>query len=407
MTMTLPAVPAWKRLGLKLKYANDLPGSPPTNGALSTHGQTKNSTSRQHDSGVTELPKKKRKIESVSTGAAKHPSAAMNPPTDVVESRREAIQQSVKKQVSFTSDTKEELPAPNDERVLDAAEVQVAKPSKKSKKRSKKTQNLPPQKPNASLDYLTQYATAKSNWKFNKNRDTWILKHLFSETDISREYDFALAKYIHGLQGTGARERLKKQCLVMLKEVESPPDGTDSTEITASPEDVERFTQRFKSDLTPATKSCPEEEDGSGGKEEYKSWVRDQPRAKILMWALGLSHDPLPLNGTKSTLDPGISTANGTDIAAKPNTKKRKNRTAIVEYESSSSSSSASESESESGSDSDSESDLEKIEKTRTGRQSDKQTSNSDSDEDTSSSDSDSESSSDAESEESRRHLGG
>src|ERR1700744_4479340 len=118
MSMSLPAVPAWKRLGLKLKYANDLPGSPPTNGALSTHGQTKNITSRQPDSDMTESPKKKRKIESVSTGAAEHPSAATNPPTEVVESSREAIQQSVKKQVSFTSDTKEEPLAPNDERVL-------------------------------------------------------------------------------------------------------------------------------------------------------------------------------------------------------------------------------------------------------------------------------------------------
>jgi 20S proteasome subunit alpha 1 len=184
------------------------------------------------------------------------------------------------------------------------------------------------------LEYLDQYHSARAAWKFNKNRETWILKHLFDETVVPKKYNLALVRYIHGLRGDAARERLKTQCQDLLAKEPNPEDNeSDSTGIQhRSQDDV--FRPRLVKDMQTTSDITPEYEDQN---EEYSSWVQTTPRARLILWSLGLQGD---------TEKPRTE---------KPRAKKRKNRTAVVEYDSSSSdSSSDSSSSSESDSDSDS-----------------------------------------------------
>lgn len=79
---------------------------------------------------------------------------------------------------------------------------------KKPPKRQKlpKSERKPPPEKDQ-LAYLRQYSVDKENWKFSKQKQNWILKHLDS---IPHEYEDLLIAYIEGIQG-GARSRLVEQ----------------------------------------------------------------------------------------------------------------------------------------------------------------------------------------------------
>ncbi|KAL3899082.1 MAG: hypothetical protein SGCHY_002303 [Lobulomycetales sp.] len=108
-----------------------------------------------------------------------------------------------------------------------AMDVKVAaKPPKpvtgklsKAKKRERKLQEQ--QKMDAiakqkAEEFLSQWSTDKANWKFQKNKQTWILKNLFSEQRISKDTFKIALKYLKDVAGNGRSttlseaERIKK-----------------------------------------------------------------------------------------------------------------------------------------------------------------------------------------------------
>ncbi|KAL2410678.1 hypothetical protein ABEF95_002941 [Exophiala dermatitidis] len=375
MAVQQAGIPAWKRLGLKLKYAKD-----PTEDVLASNNSPSQSSGQ--DAPTVEPPKKKRRVEPQTSGHSK-PAGSGSEPSQVPEpADGEPKAKKLKKRVSFSVDTKvtsdtsaTSSPAQKPEHGT-TSEALPAEPKKvKSKTKTKSKQKpLSAQKPNAALDYLNQYYKSRSDWKFNKNREVWILKHALSENDIPREYDFALAKYIHGLQGSGARERLKTQCFDQLRNVEL---STPSEDNQAQDED---FSRQFREALDegPRTQSDRVRTD------EFMAWLRQQSRARLLLWSLGIDDHATSSNGT-----------DGSGAQTKPATKKkRKNRTVVVDYDTSSSDSSSGSSESESDSDSDSDSD-EDDQESKKQHQPEEETSSSGSSEDDTSSDSDSDSESD------------
>ena len=378
MTMNLSGLPAWKRLGLKLKYAKDVPGKSPVDRHSSPATENTSITSGKADLGPSVPPAKKRKIVSrldeISGGFESGTKSSL---TSVVD-KSEDSSKTLKKKVSFASTTKapSQLATSASEGVDSKSPGNLTKTSsKKSKKKSAKATRLPSrQKSDSAVEYLNQYTTAKSSWKFNKNRETWILKHVFVESDIPRDYDLALARYMYGLQGAGARERLKSQCLDLLKK---ETDLQNGTEALSMPEEDAQHQERFKTDMS----SSPNPESMEASDPEidakYQSWLRKQPRAKLLMWALGGPTDRIQMNGGESTAKLGATQANGANAAGDIKVKKRKNRTVVVEYDSSSSSSS----------DSDSDTAVESTGSGEHGGTSNEETSSDDSDEESSSSD--------------------
>jgi len=104
--------------------------------------------------------------------------------------------------------------------------------SKKARKptaaKSLTTQTLP-EKP--FLAYLKQYTDSRPTWKFNKNHQTHLLKHLFNIDVVPSEYAHYIYEYVKGLQG-GVRTRLRDSALaVKVKDLEEPfPDDMENSE---------------------------------------------------------------------------------------------------------------------------------------------------------------------------------
>lgn len=330
--MSQQVVPAWKRLGLKLKNANE---KPHTNGH-STGAETNgvgDTLNVQHDSVYSsEPPKKRLKTEQKSNQNSQPTTTIRGSDSKDIVSRPDhggsIKSKSLKKKVSFSHDTKpvdglasESEPEPHK---LDDSKDIVSPP--KSQRKGPQPRNN--DKTHAALQYLTQYDQDRSSWKFNKSREIWLLKHAFSETDIPRDYDLALSRYFHGLQGAGARERLGKECLEKLNDDEpkvgKEANGNDETLRHQFWASMQKTAGTVAADTSIADLGNQVDEG------ELKMWLRHQSRPQMLSWSL---------DGPEST-------------ARKPLQKKKKNRTAVIEYESSSSSDSDDDSDSESGSDS-------------------------------------------------------
>jgi len=62
-------------------------------------------------------------------------------------------------------------------------------------------------------EYLRSWKHDKSNWKFNKNRQTWLLKNLFVDDDDDALDDEAfgiLLEYLRPLKGKAREETIKQ-----------------------------------------------------------------------------------------------------------------------------------------------------------------------------------------------------
>lgn len=176
-------VPAWKRLGLKLK------GPASGESPLASSADTANPTDRPHAARVNGSPASvlKRKPVDVTTQTQ-------------TPSKRARIQDQTpasRKSVAFAEDTK---PA-------------AAKKPKKDKPKKKPTKAVAAPQPDTNLEpslaYLRQWHTDRASWKFNKNHQTLLIKYLFDadkvpSTDISLFY-----QYIRDLKGF-VRTRLRE-----------------------------------------------------------------------------------------------------------------------------------------------------------------------------------------------------
>jgi hypothetical protein len=313
-------MPAWKRLGLKLKYASETTAPAVKNSSESQNGSA-------HVTAVRDEPvrddhgAKKRKI--------RHSDAKPNGSSQGYE-QRERDQSPIqvdRKKVSFSADTKsssveQQSPAigmlPSDQ-----------KPPKK--KGPKKAQQPSAQKSHKVLEYLDQFHNDKSCWKFNKNHETWLLKNALSEKEIPRSHDLALMRYIHGLRGTATRERLKAQCLEHLRKADTLPT-----------EPSEELRESLKKAMAQSSESGDDAALSGHSETSLVTSLEKLPRSTLLLWALG----------ENSARENPLAGSNGDTLPAKTLSKKqqKKNRTVVIDYNSSSDSDSGSSTESETGS---------------------------------------------------------
>ncbi|KAL9113645.1 MAG: hypothetical protein Q9187_007596, partial [Circinaria calcarea] len=85
------------------------------------------------------------------------------------------------------------------------------------------------------LRYLNEYHTSRSTWKFNKAKQTTLLKNVFDPIKIPPTYDLALRTYLSGLKGLAARARLRETAIEILN-----PNGTKSATDGNTMDDEER-----------------------------------------------------------------------------------------------------------------------------------------------------------------------
>ncbi|KAI0446219.1 hypothetical protein F4803DRAFT_504991 [Xylaria telfairii] len=203
-------VPAWKRLGLKLKPASegqshDVTHHPTTTTTTRTPPSSVPNNSRTHLAGST-TPNAKRRA---SGGAPALDHSAKRARQDSWQNQTSSHQTPKKvKSVSFAADTAESQPP---------ASVKTTKQHKQTSAKAAAAPAKPVKKPapvnlEPALAYLRAWHTARENWKFNKNHQTKLLEQVFAgadETTIPAVDIGVFYEYIRGLQG-GVRTRLRE-----------------------------------------------------------------------------------------------------------------------------------------------------------------------------------------------------
>lgn len=310
-------VPAWRRLGLKLKNEHGKP-TPKQNSAKE---EKQLSEAVEPDTSVPERPAKRRRFaHKQETGVKRSDSS------DQAESNDNGTQQSTqiseaatlpiaaavsstkrvkrKKSVTFTTDTKSEdgdsritidfpegspfprvkadqlsnIEAPQIKQAdvldrkanKDSRDVTTQVKKRKEPRDGKKPRHDTPagkEKGALALEYLSQHQSDRESWKFNKNRDIWILSKALDVQSIPITYCLALANYVAGLPAkAGARSRLVKEC----------NDVFDQNRTEKDYQQGER--DNFLELLTKPS---------SVSNSDVSEFLKNHSRPAILLWALG------------------------------------------------------------------------------------------------------------------------
>lgn len=420
-----PHVPAWRRLGLKLKSEPDtLEQSLPTLPATATANDSQSKKRSAAKSDGDSQPAKKSKF----IAADPEPVAAV-PSTPINRLKRS-------KSVTFTPETKVEdgdsikqlfntwvaqqnsddqafedfcrgdvfsTPEPPkveetvDPTITDEKEKRIKRVKKPKEEKTNKVTKVskvvkpaaPPQRLSPALDYLRQYRESRDTWKFNKNHQTYLLKHAFNTETIPVDYNELLYLYVAGLQG-GVRKRLRDEALAeKVKDIDAGAKG-----FPKKMDDTERKQQEYDAAVAEYVAECTSR--NAPKSMTYEEGVRlglsdaaMQPRiAKRLraerVLAELAAEDVSSGTSGSSTVTEDEKRLKMNDGSAQKVGRKRKQRT-VVEDDTSSSEDSSSDSETSSSGSSDDDSDDEEKEEESTSSSS---SSSSSSDEESDSDDS-------------------
>ena len=264
-------IPAWKKLGLKLKYAKDELSDHEGRQKNDTNAKKRKDTSDEHslngstpdEKPIKKSKKSKSKTEgSIATVESNNSHVSINDGKENSNSTLQTSPRPKRKAVSFTPETKAQdgdsvkslykswlasqvakdpsfdistaSPALKSITPITVASSKTLSPTsassptpKKAKTKAKaktktktktKSRNPSPNsdrsEPLPALTYLQTYHKDHKNWKFSKPHQNHLLKHLFSNTYIPPSHDPALLFYLRGLQGS-ARSRVRKEALAI------------------------------------------------------------------------------------------------------------------------------------------------------------------------------------------------
>ena len=364
-------VPAWKKLGLKLKFANEHTDQPTQidNNASANWKRPRDEDSSEvpETTGSKRVLRKRPRLDPPKPRSTKSNDTNDKPLFPSLKRDSNGI----RKTVSFTSDTKVEdgdsskslianWEAQHDHSTLSSSQPENPKPSKKKVATSKKSKSRPiTKKPHAALEYLTQFCESRTTWKFRKNSEGWILKHLFSIDQIPSSYDASLCQYLEGLKSDSTRSRLRREAENIIQkdreqQIEyivstgSEDNADEVNKVPAEMEDPERR-RAYYEDSVRRYKRKVEQHLHEEAEEELK-WVSPERlakrrRAEIMLWATGVTPSSKETTqGSEATASSQRASQNhgsareggypGSNVR-----KKRKNRTSVIELSSSSSSS--------------------------------------------------------------------
>lgn len=330
-------MPAWKRLGLKLKQTTAAPE--PAHGGTSAVG---------HPSGA-QLPMKRK--------------VGPEPSLDIKRSRREeergkdrnaSLTQKPKPVSSGESRTRDgEAPSTTD---------QARQLRKKTKGPEKKQNAAAPIDHKPALDYLRLWKTSRDSWKFNKNHQSALFKHIFDAKAIPSADIDTLYAYIRDLKGF-VRTRLRETAMeIRAKDVahrsSAFPAGT--ADLDAKQVSYERLLTELLHTRSPGRKRKSfDEADFVATSQDVEVVIRrvvKRMRAELVLEELSdgeQTDDSRTCSSRRgATTDTKTGLASGGDKRAQLNDGTPKRRRKLrVNMDDSSSSSGGSESESESESD--------------------------------------------------------
>lgn len=343
-------IPAWKKLGLRLKYAKEeLSPSPAIpNGTPSTITNEKKRKLPPEiltDTLIAKKPKKsKPKSKNSENDLTTNPASSPQPLKSFTFSPIE-LRESKRRSVSFTPATKahdgegvkeyiKRWSTSHPERAerlrvsepgyfqsesgteAEREEGSATEPKKKKKKKKKsksttlplkpasgiKTSKLPASgptgtqsAPSKALQYLEHHQTSPLTWKFSKSRQNSLFRSLFSLIEIPSSYDSALLAYLRGLSRTAAATiRVRNMALDVRKGDE---EWTKKEE--GQQDGYARFVEKMRAGLRKGNLEdldMKEEglEDDEVKRKEWEEKLRKRKRAEVILFAVGDQADPTP-----------------------------------------------------------------------------------------------------------------
>ncbi|KAG5296759.1 proteasome subunit alpha type 6 [Histoplasma ohiense] len=395
-------IPAWKKLGLQLK--NAATSVIKTDTALSvienTSFQSKGTKKRPLTSESEESNGKKPRVENVTINEktkrentkentndktpknkATNPELKLSLESSSVENQDNKLLSKPKskkrKSVSFAEDTKledgdgnVELELENEhEDARDPSPAVARKAEKKKLKREQRAKNRPDSTSNATpidptLQYLTLYHKSRAQWKFQKNRETHLLKHALSVDRIPSTYNASLATYLAGIKSEGAKKRVAEAAVEAIKADDADVDsgenggggGSDASEKDKYRNSISSFRKLLVGLVAADPHSWEGDMVGDEATDLNADWLKKlerRRRAELALHFVGGSVPAAEAAELQAESRPGVSEKK----KQKNQKRKKKNRTNVIEDTSSSSSSSSGSSSNSSETDSDSDSD--------------------------------------------------
>ncbi|KAI2625747.1 hypothetical protein GGR54DRAFT_592814 [Hypoxylon sp. NC1633] len=204
-------VPAWKRLGLKLKPASE---DQSQNATLPHTSTVAPPVPNHHQENPTE-PVNNANPKRKSSGVPASDHSAKKARRDVSQNQIASTQTPKKaKSVSFAAESTQEAgpspiadgtPTANKKKAAPAKKKAIPAPVAATPLKKQAPVNLEP-----ALTYLRQWHTSRDSWKFNKNHQTRLLEQVFAdETTIPAADIHVFYEYIRALKGA-VRTRLKE-----------------------------------------------------------------------------------------------------------------------------------------------------------------------------------------------------
>ncbi|OJD28140.1 hypothetical protein ACJ73_00465 [Blastomyces percursus] len=375
-------IPAWKKLGLQLKNSATstietdtashvtLNASSPPKGTkkrplTSENEEPSVKKQRMENSTINDKTRREDAKENINSKILKKKvsnlelKSSTEPPSVKQQDKPASKPKSKKrKSVSFAEDTKSEDGDADIELDLEQEEADDHEPSpaaaskaeKKKLKREQRAKNRatptsstisPATHTHPILQYLTLYHKSRAQWKFQKNRETHLLKHALSVDRIPSTYNASLAAYLAGIKGEGAKKRVVEAAVEAIKADDADVDSEKDVDSSdASQKDVYRNSISSFRNLLAEQGVDPQSWEGDMVGDEATGlnadWVKrleKRRRAELVRHFVGDSIPTTAAAESQPQQKPAVSK------------KKKKNRTAIVEDTSSSSSSSSSESD--------------------------------------------------------------
>ncbi|WEW55171.1 hypothetical protein PRK78_000600 [Emydomyces testavorans] len=358
----LSHVPAWKKLGLKLKFAKETldqldHGDKKANGAIGdSRNEPENCAKKRKSEHMEEASAKKQKRESKSTKShrldlelpgekngveVEKVVPAVAESTDAIDQKKREPKRSSRKLVTFSEDTKEtdgapEVELPEREQTLLTTEQRRAEKRRKREQRSK-NRSIQESQPvrlatqsDRMLEYLSTYHSSRSKWKFQKNRETAILKHALLGDRIPASYNPALYDYLSSLKSVSAKSRVAQLAQEAIEADEKDNDDQDT--------EYKQAVISFRTQLAEWGNDIPKNESNglpNSLSDAQLERLEKRRRAELVYFAV---------SGQTVRAAKSIPLSEQAKLGAK---RKRKTRTAVVEDDTSSSSSSESESDSQ------------------------------------------------------------
>ncbi|KAM6898965.1 protein cholesin isoform 1-T2 [Lycodopsis pacificus] len=172
----------------------------------------------------TKVKKKKKKMEV-------EEAPVQIPDVKITTSDRKQKKTQKKKQTETHELEGEEDLSPEEKRVLERKMKKILKKEEKKKLKTEgetieKAEASGPIAPQQALDYLTCWAENRTEWKFQKTRQTWLLQHMFDFVQVPDEKFSVLLQYLEGLRG-GSKDTTVQKALVLVEESGQAPEDSD------------------------------------------------------------------------------------------------------------------------------------------------------------------------------------